>query len=50
MNSFLEPTTLLKKLPLGKFQGFFLKVSEDLLYRRTPCMFVVNGLCTVFLR
>ena len=50
MNSFLEPTILLKELPLGIFQGFYLKVSEDLFYRTAPYLFVANRLCTVFLR
>ena len=38
------------KITLRYFQGFCLKVSDDLFYRTTPCMFVVNRLCTVFLR
>ena len=47
--NYLKWLTLLKKLFLRIFQGFCPKVSEDLFYR-TPCIFVVNRLCTVFLR
>ena len=47
--NYLKWLTLLKKLFLRIFQGFCPKVSEDLFYR-TPCIFVVNRLCKVFLR
>ena len=35
---------------LGLFHVFCLTVSEGWLYRTPPCIFVVNMLCTVFLR
>ena len=62
MNPFLEPATLqlFKMFNFAKeitvkfsksliFQGFCSEVSGDLFYR-TPCIFVVDRLCTVFLR
>ena len=53
MNSFLERATLLQKdLVLGIFQGFCLKVSEDVFDRTPPSIFAVtvNRLSTIFLR
>ena len=48
--NYLKWLTLLKKSPLGIFQRFCFKVSEDLFYRILPFIFVVSRLCTVFLR
>ena len=42
IKNYLKWLTLPQKLLLGIFQGFCLKVSEDLFYRTLPCIFVVR--------